>query len=841
MARPKNGRWVRPLAFACALVQAAGPALAEPAGIAVPTPWNALWLVAIGLGLAGLLAMALRWMLGERRSDAADASLGDALRRVDSDARLVWQMLSEQDVVDGYALWDENERMVACSGTLERYLPQLAEWKRPYAREVIAALVDSGQLLPPEGLGREDAIDAMTANRQVIPGLRELRMGDGQVYLGRTIDLGDRRTASIFTNVTVLREREEAHRTTEALLRTAFDTMPAMMVLVDAQERPIAVNRAFSATLGYSLERFVEMGLRGILHPEDATADPPPWTPPVRRVVTADGAVLRTQFRFTPVRDAAGRRDGRLLVSIEDLTARWETEERVRFQASLLDQVSNAVLAVDRQGRILYGNRAAQNLFQWSGADLIGAPIDRLLGSSIKDALAGDTVELECEGRTWSQGRFPAAITIARTAEDSAVPAGAVLMVTDLTQRRALDLQLMHSARLATLGEMAASIAHEFNQCLHVIRLASEALRFDVGDGRFDVERYTRRADNILAQVDRLTEMVMQMRTISRRDAQAKKPFHPARALDAALRMVEPLLLADGVKVVRVGGAEGALVIGHQVRLEQVLLNLLNNARDSIHERIRREGGGTGTLTVRAQLAAGKLSIAVADDGTGVPDEVGAHIFEPFVTTKDETRGCGLGLSISRGICTEMGGALTFRNLDQGAEFVVELPLSGMDADAAQPALPASVAPAPAVVEGDAADDEEDPDQRRLLLVDDEALSVMMVGEFLERQGYVVDKAYDGVEALGQCERHVYDAVITDIRMPRMDGRALIAHLDQLQPGTPVIVVTGHLKEGSGAELGPNVVAILPKPFQLAHLREQLQRLEGTRAAAPSAQLVEGE
>ncbi|MCR6631573.1 MAG: response regulator [Magnetospirillum sp.] len=110
--------------------------------------------------------------------------------------------------------------------------------------------------------------------------------------------------------------------------------------------------------------------------------------------------------------------------------------------------------------------------------------------------------------------------------------------------------------------------------------------------------------------------------------------------------------------------------------------------------------------------------------------------------------------------------------------------------------------------------------------MDDEALSVMMVSEFLQRQGYEVDAAYDGLEAFQLCHRHVYHAVITDIRMPRMDGRELIAKLEDLQPGTPVIVVTGHLRASNASELGGNVAALLTKPFRLEDLRQALLRLE---------------
>ncbi len=785
----------------------------------------------LGALLAALLSMTAVARRARQAARARDeqmcfmAEVTGVLKRVESDARTAWRMLKDENFIDGYALWDEEDRLVDYSGFLPRYLPELATWERPTAERVVHALVDGGHVILPDGMDADEVISRMCMMRREVPGLREIEMADGEVFMARTVSLGDRRHACIFTNVTELRSRERESRAAEALGRTTFEAAPLMMVLLDRDETPAAVNRAFTSTLGYTLERFRELGWRGIIHPDDASRGEAgqgilPWTPVVMRILAADGSVVRGQVRFSPVRDAFGNREGRLLVTIEDLTFRWEAEERTRYQASLLNQVTNAVLSVDRWGRIVYANRAALRLFQWGGQVLQGTTVDRLLGHEIAPHLAEPRAEIEVEGITWSGDRFPANVALSRLTDDSGQPVGTVLVVTDLTQRRAMDMQLMHSARLATLGEMSASIAHEFNQCLHVIRLASEALRMDLADGALDLERVGKRADNILSQVDRLTEMVTQMRSISRRDSSAeKRPFLPRTVLRSATRMVESLMVADGVALDVRGDLGDATVLGHPVRLEQVLLNLLNNARDAIHDRAAAGGpaGGTVRVICDTDTSKGRLSIRVQDNGTGVPDEVAATLFEPFVTTKDESRGCGLGLPISRGIVADMGGRLTFRNLEGGgAEFEVELPLSR--------SVPVTaVAAANAEAEHD---DDIAVDGRRVLLVDDEALSVMMVSEFLERQGYAVETAYDGLEALSKLEADVYDIVITDIRMPRMDGIQLIRRLEDLQPGTPVIVVTGHLKEGTEAQLGASVVAILAKPFQLLDLRQQIARAE---------------
>lgn len=745
-------------------------------------------------------------------------------------AETAWQSLRDADIIDGHAVWDAEDRLVSFSGFLGRYIPHLADWRAPTGRQLMAAMVDGGlmKLLP--GMDRERTIDSYCAQRRKFPGLREFHMTDGQIYLARTVALGHGQSASVFTNITDIRNNRDGLLSADAF-RRVFDQSPTPKLLLDADHRPLAANRAFTTLLGRGIDDLAGQGWSGLQHP-DEPADLPPWSAGIHRLLDARGAAVRVSIGVQRLQhDSSGETTG-FLVSLEDVTARWETEERLRLQSAVLEQLGQAVLVVDRTGRVAYGNQAARTLFHWSDSVLPGTPVERLLGAATRTALETHARELETEGTTWNGNAFPAEVALHHMGEGSALPGGAVLTVADLTPRRALDLQLMHSARLATLGEMAASIAHEFNQCLHVIRLASEAVQMDIGDGQLDPERLGGRAANILSQVDRLTEMVTHMRAISRREAKDKQPFQPQAAVDSALRMVEPLLKVDGIQVVRQGRLDDIQVLGHQVRLEQVLLNLLNNGRDAIRDRFRRSGNTGGVITITCAVATDqpRLTIAVRDDGTGIANAVGAHIFEPFVTTKDGGKGLGLGLSISRGICTEMGGSLSFRNVENGAEFIIELPVAPADAPpcgaaSILPAHPSEARPA-AWNENDEDEDEEAADERRVLLVDDEALSVMMVAEFLHRQGYVVDTAYDGLEAYQLCQTHVYHAVITDIRMPRMNGRELIAKLEELQPGTPVIVVTGHLKESNAAELGANVTALLAKPFQLHDLREHLMRLD---------------
>lgn len=745
-------------------------------------------------------------------------------------AHLGPQALKDHKIIAGHALWDSNDRLIDCSGFLPRYLPQLSEWRDATARQILAALLDERRLIPVPGQSRTQTIASYIRRRDQIPGLREYAMSDGHIYQAISIDLPQGQHASIFSDVTSLRQSNDG-LAGENTFREAFDRAPQANLILDSQHRPLAVNQAYTSLLGGTLDDIRQKGWQGISASDDSPATPP-WSPGIRRLIDARGQPIRVRITPRPLKDnsrgESSAANGQMLICIEDISAQSETAARSRLQKTIIEHLADAVIAVDHNGIVVHGNQAALALFQWSDSMLVGTPIEQLLGGPIREALTTGAKDCETEGIIWNGSTFPALVCITRPPEhDTTLPGGAILVVTDQTHRRALDLQMVHSARLATLGEMAASIAHEFNQSLHVIRLASEAVHLDLADGRLDPDRLDKRASDILCQVDRLTELVTHMRAISRREGLVTGSFSPQTAVDAALRLIEPLIKADGIQVRRCGNLNGIMAQGHQVRLEQVLLNLLNNSRDAICDRFRQQGGhqdGIITITCEAVPDSQRVTIRVRDDGTGIPPHIGEHVFEPFITTKQGGAGLGLGLSISHTICAEMGGSLSFCNVESGAEFVIDLPATTVTSGQRPLAPPADWGLAQ---DGKSGHEDDDPgEERRILLVDDEALSVMMVSDFLQRLGYVVDTAYDGQEAYALCCEHVYHAVITDIRMPRMSGHELITRLDELQPGTPVIVVTGHLRETNAIDLGPNVIAMLSKPFQLRDLRDHLQKIE---------------
>jgi len=232
---------------------------------------------------------------------------------------------------------------------------------------------------------------------------------------------------------------------------------------------------------------------------------------------------------------------------------------------------------------------------------------------------------------------------------------------------RAAQNELVQAGKLAALGQMSAAIAHEVNQPLAAIRTFMASTKIFLQRGKS--EQVVKNLDLIEGLAERVANITNHLKTFARKS----EPGHPepvdvVRAIDGALFLVESQIKAAGVAIAR--DIESDLwVNGYAVQLEQVLLNLIGNAIDAVGGTPRPE------ITIRAHAADETISIAVADNGHGIPAELISRIFDPFVTTKPVGKGLGLGLSISYGIVQDFHGHIRAANRPAGgAEVVIELP-----------------------------------------------------------------------------------------------------------------------------------------------------------------------
>lgn len=244
--------------------------------------------------------------------------------------------------------------------------------------------------------------------------------------------------------------------------------------------------------------------------------------------------------------------------------------------------------------------------------------------------------------------------------------------ILNISAEREARGRALTNARLASLGEMAAGLAHELKQPLQAISLAAENAQF-AAQG-LALPEIDRRLERIIGQAQRAGEIIEHLRRFARGtgDMTRQSEVGLDEVADAVLAMVGPGLREAGVTVEVDLGSPPLRVMGDEIGLEQVLTNLLLNARDAI---VQHHGGdGRRVIAITAgEAAGGRIVLRVSDTGGGIPLEVMDRLFEPFVTTKDLEKGTGLGLAVCHGLVAAMGGAIAAENAAEGAIFTVTL------------------------------------------------------------------------------------------------------------------------------------------------------------------------
>ena len=378
----------------------------------------------------------------------------------------------------------------------------------------------------------------------------------------------------------------------------------------------------------------------------------------------------------------------------------------------------------------------------------------------------------------------------------------------DITDARRLELRTRQGQRMEAIGRLAGGVAHDFNNVLTVILSAVDLARRRRGA---DVEGELETIRDAAARAARLTRQLL---------AFASRQAIGASTIDlgALIRDLERLighLIGERIALT-VDIAPGRwLVHADAGQLEQVLMNLVANARDAI--------AGVGTVRIAVGASPGgddEVAVAVEDDGCGMAADTLEHLFEPFFTTK--TSGTGLGLATSYGIIEQHGGRIEVDSeLGRGTRIEVRLPRA-----------PAAVAARAAVAERFA------PRARgteTLLLVEDDPMVRRVAERVLTEQGYRVLIATDGVAGLEVARAHLeqLDLVLTDAVMPRLGGGALARELRALRPDLPVLLMSGYDRdEPSGGD--PGGLPRLQKPYTPEQLTARVRELLGGGAQRPA-------
>ncbi len=248
---------------------------------------------------------------------------------------------------------------------------------------------------------------------------------------------------------------------------------------------------------------------------------------------------------------------------------------------------------------------------------------------------------------------------------------GWVVSAKDITERRRSENQLVQASKMATLGEMATGVAHELNQPLGVIRMAASNSVKRIQKGACDMDYLSGKFTRIAEQTERASQIINHMRIFGRKAEGIHKPFDLCDAAQEVASLARTQLQTMDIHLAVDLPDNPVIVTGEKVIFEQVLLNLISNARDAI------EANATDTKEIRIAVQENDKSahvVTIQDSGGGIPDQILDRLFEPFFTTKEPGKGTGLGLSISFGTVTAMSGHISAENKDGGACFTVSLP-----------------------------------------------------------------------------------------------------------------------------------------------------------------------
>ena len=374
----------------------------------------------------------------------------------------------------------------------------------------------------------------------------------------------------------------------------------------------------------------------------------------------------------------------------EEIGERKKIESALKESELRLDTILNtapeAIITINHDGIILVFSRGAERIFGYESKDVIGRSLDMLIPESVRNnhrshieefSRSKDQYRLmdkrnEIAGLRKNGTEFPASASV--TSLEIKGKKIFTVMLHDITESKRAEEQMIQSNKLATLGEVTTGMAHELNQPLNITHMAAESLLEMVNDGDVPTKVLTDKLERILSQVDRAAAIINHMRMFGRTDTVKLEAVDLTSVIQGAtglikeqLRLSETELLVDLPETYR-------KAMGQHLQLEQVVLNLLTNARDAIKvhstdgNKLRRI-----TISITDDPGSEEVSLSVSDTGGGVPDEILDHIFEPFFTTKDVGKGTGLGLSISYSIISDMGGRIEAANIDDGAKFTIVL------------------------------------------------------------------------------------------------------------------------------------------------------------------------
>jgi two-component system cell cycle sensor histidine kinase/response regulator CckA len=637
---------------------------------------------------------------------------------------------------------------------------------------------------------------------------------------------------------------DEAALAAQSIFEALAESAPDAIVTIDADSTIISANSAVTRVFGYAPAQLVGQPLT-ILMPERLRARHQaglaqylasgtkhiPWTGVQLPGLRKDGREIPVEISFGEFIDPHGRRvfSGFIRDNSTQVAQQAAIERALadaQLQEQLLASVEQAVVSTDVAGRVLTWNEHAESLYGWSADDAIGHMLTDLLpGEKPEEMKAnmerlrrGERVSYERQVRR----RDGELIWIAAIAAPIRDAEGRVTRIvgtsSDISERRRLQAQFLQAQKMDAIGRLAGGVAHDFNNLLTIISAHAEFLNARVEPGseaHADVRE-------IAKATQRAAVLVRQLLAFSRQQLLEQIPVQ-VNPIITNLQAMLSRVIGQHITLSVELGDDVPVVLADPGQLEQVVLNLVVNARDAMPD------GGTIRIASRRMVvppvpqphdevlpAGSYAAISVTDDGCGMSPGVRSRIFEPFFTTKEPGKGTGLGLATVYGIVKQSLGFIDVRTAPgKGTTFTIYLPATDRTAYKSPPSGSAVVAPG----------------SETILLVEDQEEVRRLTGRILRANGYNVIEAGDGMDALAilEAKARAVSLVLTDAIMPRMNGPALMRAARGRWPNLPFVIMSGFTADAVIPDDATDANStFVQKPFAsvrlLAAIREAIER-----------------
>jgi PAS domain S-box-containing protein len=646
-------------------------------------------------------------------------------------------------------------------------------------------------------------------------------------------------TSLIWWNADVINRLEaqqqyavERQRESQQAYQLIAENTSELITLIDGQGHIIYASPSYLPTLGYHPEEVQRINMNVYVHPDDLAGTRAEFRQLFERGRAQ--SILRyrhadSSWRWIEISGTHVVQQDRVFALIvgRDVTARKQMEDELREREysyrTLLEQASDGIFVTNAQGDYITVNPRACEMLGYSESELLQMNVRDVLPPGetsraplrIDEIRAGHTVVHERQFLRKDGSRFPVEIS-AKVLNDGRMQG----IVRDITERKRLESQLLQAQKMEGIGQLAGGIAHDFNNLLTVISGYADFVREALPPD----DPTLADIDEIRKAAQRASSLTQQLLAFARK--QVIEPY--VINLNTLILNMEKLLrrlIGEDVDLVALPAPDLGQVRVDPGQIEQVIMNLAVNARDAMPD-----GGQltieTANVVLDANYARRHISvvpgeyvlIAVSDTGSGMDEATQQHIFEPFFTTKAPGHGTGLGLATCYGIVKQHGGNIwLYSELGQGTTFKIYLPRVD------EPPV-----------------DVFHRNERRwhggsetVLIVEDEVAVRTLAVRALREHGYQVIEASNGSEALQLVRAQqtaTIDLLLTDVVMPQMGGKALVAQLTEIYPQLKVLFVSGYAASAivQHGQLEPNTM-FLQKPFSPTSIvRKVREVLDGT-------------